>query len=352
MPTIQEVIQQYQAQLDARNIEAMTRLVESYKRAYSDLSKQQDALLLEIQAVRDRGEKVSAATINKLARYRELLRDTQAQLDKYAAIIEDEIRREAPGAVALGLDRAHDLVQSLFSGLAPEVQSQIMGTFQRLPAEAIEAMVGALWADSPLAGLLATFGTEAAAGIGDALIRGLLMGKGPRETAALLAREWGIPLARALAIARNEQLRAHRMASLAAYRANNHVVKGWAWHATEDTRTCMSCIAQHGSEHGLDETLDDHVQGRCCPIPITRTFAEMGLEGMEELEPVIQPGDGERWFEGLPEATQRQMMGPGKYEAWKGGRFDFAQLSKAVYDDRWGRSFVETPLKDLIGGQA
>lgn len=351
MPTIQEVIQQYQAQLEARNVEATARLLDSYKRAYADLSKQQDALLLEVQSMRERGVKVTRAQINKLRRYRELLKDTAAQMDKYAAIIEDEVWREAPGAVYIGLEQAEAMVQAAFSGLAPEAQAQIMGTFQRLPAEAVEAMVGAMRADSPLARLLATFGAEAAQGIGDALITNLIAGKNPRTVAARLANEWGMPLTRALTIARTEQLRAHRMATMASYRANSHIVKGWIWMATEDTRTCCSCLNMHGTKHGLDETLDDHVNGRCCASPVPVSFAELGLEGMDEIPPPVSEGDGERWFSGQPESAQRAMMGPGKYEAWREGRFTFSQLSKAVYSDEWGRSFVETPLKELVGGQ-
>lgn len=351
-PTIQDLIRQYQQQLDVQNAESVARLLEAYKRAYDQLSQAQDALILEVQAMRAAGKKITAAKINKLRRYRELLQQTAQQMDHYAGIIEDEVARAAPGAVYLGAQQAEDMVRTLFSGIPEAMQAQIIGTWQRLPDEAIQALIGALQAQSPLARItLAGFGAQAAQGIGEALVMALLSGKGPRETAARMAREWGIPLTRALTIARTEQIRAHRMAAMASYRANGHIVKGWIWHAQMDTRTCLSCIAQHGSEHPLGEDLDDHVAGRCVAVPITVSFAEMGLEGMEDYEfgRVANPGDGERWFSSLPEEAQRKMMGAGKYDAWRAGRFSFAKLSKAVYDDDWGRSFVETPLYELVG---
>jgi len=89
----------------------------------------------------------------------------------------------------------------------------------------------------------------------------------------------------------------------------------------------------------------------CYMLPITPTFAELGFEGMEETgaDTWLPDGAGEAWFRGLDEAAQRDMMGPGRYDAWQAGQFDFSQLSRAVHDRDWGRTFVETPLKDLIG---
>ena len=43
------------------------------------------------------------------------------------------------------------------------------------------------------------------------------------------------------------------------------------------------------------------------------------------------------------------MMGAGKYDAWKDGKFDFNALSKEHENDVFGLMRSETPLKDLIG---
>jgi hypothetical protein len=58
---------------------------------------------------------------------------------------------------------------------------------------------------------------------------------------------------------------------------------------------------------------------------------------------------GEDWFNKQDEATQKQIMGDAKYEAWKEGKFEFGQLSSEHTDDVYGLMRGETPLKDLIG---
>ena len=102
---------------------------------------------------------------------------------------------------------------------------------------------------------------------------------------------------------------------------------------------CESCIAMHGTFHTVDETLDDHFQGRCQMLPQT----------ILTRENTIAEGAGEAWFKGLPESQQQQIMGPGKWQAWKEDKFDFSQLSKQVDNDVFGTMRTASSLKDLIG---
>ena len=248
-----------------------------------------------------------------------------------------------------GVSQAEALVGELIADLPPKPAASVMATFNRMPKEGVEAMVGAMQADSPLPELLSTFGAESAQGIGDSLVRNLIAGRNPIPVARDMAKAWGIPLNRAMTIARTEMLRSHRMASLASYRANPHIVKGWKWHAQLDDKVCLSCVAQHGTLYNLDEAMPDHVNGRCAMVPISPSWSDLGFTGMPETQYPLAEGDGERWFKGLGDDEQRAMMGPGKYDAWKAGKFEFSQLSKAVVDKRWGRAFVETPLKELVG---
>lgn len=346
MPTIQEIIQQYQGQLLAQEAQAEQRLLESYQRIYDRLERDQDALLQEIVAS---GGEPGRASIRKMKRFQRLMADTEAEMQRYAAVIGDSVEANALGAAELGAEQAELLIRAQFAGGPAEAVTEIMATFQRLPREAIQAMVGALQEDSPLwTRTLMSFGEDTARGVGDSLIANILAGKNPIATAREMHKAWGVPLTRALTISRTEHLRAHRMASLTQYRANAHIVKGWKWYANLDTRTCMSCTAKHGTLFSLDDTLDDHPAGRCVMIPVTPTWQELGFEGMPDTGLALEECDGQRWFEGLSEADQIDMMGEGKWEAWKAGKFEFGQLSKAMYDRDWGRTFVEASLKSLL----
>jgi hypothetical protein len=64
---------------------------------------------------------------------------------------------------------------------------------------------------------------------------------------------------------------------------------------------------------------------------------------------IIEEGSGEEWFNAQSEATQRDMLGPGKYEAWKDGKFEFGDLSKTVDDPVYGPMRQEATLKELMG---
>jgi len=144
-------------------------------------------------------------------------------------------------------------------------------------------------------------------------------------------------------------MRAFRAATLAVYRANAHIVKGWIWHAKLDERTCMACVAMHGTEHTLDETLDDHPNGRCVMVPITATMADLGIDAPDTG---IQVDSGESWFAALSAEMQKAMMGPGLYDAWRRGLFTFDQLATRLWSDEWGAMIVQTPLYQLVGQAA
>ena len=105
-----------------------------------------------------------------------------------------------------------------------------------------------------------------------ALTVGVTLGRNPKQVAARMVRavqgnfEGG--LARALVIARTEQLDAYRAAAQAHHAANRDILQGWQWYAELDHRTCASCISHHGETHPLDEPGPlDHHQGRCTRLP-------------------------------------------------------------------------------------
>jgi len=236
----------------------------------------------------------------------------------------------------------------ILDGLPPDVAASMMNTWGVLPDDAVVALVGALQEGSPLAELLLRYGDDTAAQLGDVLVRGLASGIGARKVADEMRRVLGIPLSDALRISRTEIMRSFRAATLADYRANAHIVRGWIWHSALDRRTCMGCIAMHGTEHTLSEELDDHPNGRCAAVPITVSPRDIGIDLAWEQEPIET---GESWFERQPEAVQREMMGPGKYAAWKDGKFKVSDMVTQSTDKRWGTMRHERSLKDLLGGQ-
>jgi hypothetical protein len=78
-------------------------------------------------------------------------------------------------------------------------------------------------------------------------------------------------------------------------------------------------------------------------IPNVRQAAAFGLP-----QPEIEPG--EQWFKRQPEAFQRERMGPGRFDAWKAGKFDFRDLSVPYNDPVYGEMLREATLKGLLKG--
>jgi SPP1 gp7 family putative phage head morphogenesis protein len=343
--TIDELLADFRRRLLDAEAATAEELAGAYAEIVDRLSVQQAQLVLQIDNLRAQGVALNAEQIRQLDGYRRLLTDVEDELDDYSRLIEAAVRRNATTAVQEGLAQAQAL---LIAKLPPQLRPQIEAAFNRISLEAIVAAVTMLQDGSPLAQTLARFGIDGAAGIGQALLEALLRGDGPRQAAQRMVRDWGIPLTDALRIARTEMLRSHRWATLEGYRANSDVVVGWTWYAELDGKTCMSCIALHGTEFPLEEELDDHPNGRCTPLPITKTWAELGFEGLSDLENP-QEGDGERWFIELPVGQQIEMMGQSKWRAWQDGRFEFRQLAAERWDADWGRMFQEAGLAELLG---
>lgn len=177
------------------------------------------------------------------------------------------------------------------------------------------------------------------------LMRGVGLGNNPQRTAArMLNRVQGVfngGLARTLVIARTETLDAYRTAAQQAQKANSDVVTGWVWLATLSNRTCPSCIAQHGSKHKLAEPGPlDHHQGRCTRMPLTKTWADLGLD-IPEPPPAIP--DARRWFDRLPEAEKRKILGPARYDAYRAGRFPISDWSVRRSTPGWRDSMHTAP---------
>jgi SPP1 gp7 family putative phage head morphogenesis protein len=169
------------------------------------------------------------------------------------------------------------------------------------------------------------------------MLEGITLGYNPKKIARAFQESYGRGLTDALRMVRTAQLYSYREASRASYTANSDVVEGWIWSATLDGLTCMSCVAQHGTVHSMDERLNGHHNCRCAMVPKVILFPS----AISEV--------GEGWFAKQPEAVQRKMMGPGKYEAWKAGKFDLSQLSIEREDKVYGAMRGEAALKDLLG---
>jgi len=314
---------------DARQMASMARRWRQVEFALQD-----EIELLARRVADDKLSKAQKQEARYLAeRSQSLLRQTRREMGKYTEYLEPLIQNEQERMARAGIAHAASNINAVASEAGVTIQ------FDRLPVAAVENMVGLAGDGSPLTTLLESSYGAGVDGMFTELIRGVALGKNPRETAARMVRE-GLSqsLNRMMVIARTEQLRVYRESSRAAY-IQSGVVSGYKRLSAKDGRTCMGCLMADGRRYELTQPLDEHPAGRCSLVPI--------VNGM----PPIEWETGPDWFQKQEPAMQKNMMGSGRFAAWKDGKFDLDQLVSVRRNATWGDSLQPTSLRDLVGGE-
>lgn len=178
------------------------------------------------------------------------------------------------------------------------------------------------------------------------LMRSVAAGDNPRVAARrMIARTqdaFNGGRSRALTIARTEILDAYRRAGAQARTANPDVVEGWQWSCDFSARTCPACLSMHGERFPADVAgPEGHQNCRCAAVPVTKTWREMGFD---LDEPPSALPDANEWFESQGEATQRRVLGPSRYEAWKAGDYPMDKWARRRHTEGWRDSYVPSPV--------
>ncbi len=261
-------------QLDADVLLREAALERALKTAYgaiwARLTGDLDTLLAKVEAARAQGQLITSAWLYQEQRLLELVSQVESQMGLFADGTDLQIAAAQHAAALAAADHTTALMAA---GIGAPVGVGL--TFNRLPIEAIDQLVGRTYDGSPLSGLLGQLGPETGQAALDALVRGLAAGDGPRQIARALRDVLDVAYSKALTISRTEVLNAYRGAALANYQANSDVVNMWEWHA--DPKACDLCKAKHGQRYPLSTPFEEHPNGRCAPIPVTKTWAELGI---------------------------------------------------------------------------
>lgn len=303
--------------IDERNLSA---LIDAYGLMYDNLQGDIDALVKAIEKL----ENPTKTQVERLPEYKRMMRRAENELDRFTTYLETSIGAASMAAIGLGLSHSRQLVTAATgqstAGITPSVMRPLLSFLDR---------------EGPLYARLQELTGATVDKVVQSIIDGVGSGFNPRKIASAIQDAFGGGLTDALRNMRTVQIWSYRESARANYTASGFVT-GWIWYAELDADTCMSCTAQHGTVHGLDETLDGHYNCRCTPLPY--------IEGFDS--PVTQTG--QEWFDGLSAEQQRAMMGNSKHEAYTSGGFEFGQLSKQVPNEVYTTMRVETPLKDLV----
>lgn len=339
MANIYRQSQLFRAALIRRERRAATELAGVYTRMFAAVTRDLDQLLVRLATER------TAGLLVREQQLRMLLAQIEAQATRFTAIAVGKITQAQAREVEQGAEDALNLLRRAYTGAPPGLTI----SFAQLPQGVIESMVGNLGDGSPLRLLLNQFGPEASREISALLINAIGAGRSIRSIARDMHRLTQEPLARTLLVSRTEVLRAYRQGSISTYQANKDVVKGWTWVSAASARTCMACWMLHGTVHPNSEEFSDHPNGRCTPVPITKSWAELGFQGMPE-QPPIQSGQSQ--FLMLPAAEQRRIMGEAAYRAWKAGAVELDDFVGVKRSAEWGDTHHTRSLREILGPDA
>jgi len=259
-----------------------------------------------------------------------------AEAQRLREAIERDLRAFTPALAAIAREGVADGIEAGQAAALGMIGTQTGATLATLNSFGVAQMAGIVDSEAFRASLN-RFGPAAGQKAADILLTGIASGMGTTRIAKRLRdfvtgemRVW------ADATARTAMLTSFRRASHETYRANADVVGSWMWWAALDARTCMSCIAQHGTIHPLTEELTDHHKGRCSPLPIVR-----GTSWASDVQ------TGADWFERQPAGTQRGMLGPSAYGAYKRGEWDWSRVSVEYQDAVYGAMRREATLGEM-----
>lgn len=325
MPDPAVVIQMrsYKAALQRQEAAQMREMAQRWLQVERRLVAKQNRLIERMAEIHANGGTVTESMLINDERYRALMAQLAIEMDKYTNYAQRTIVDRQRQLARLGIVHAQQSIA---------VQGVSAG-FGMLPIEAVEFMAGLAGNGSPLRTLLVNTWGDAAEGLTDELIAGIGAGLNPREVARNMRRGSTRSLHRMMTVARTEQLRVYRMANLESYRASG-VVTSYIRVSARDSRVCAGCLAADGDEYDLATNFQSHPQCRCSLVP--------KVEGIP-----LKFQRGSEWFEEQPVKTQREILGPGRYDLWASGSVDFHDFATVRRDLIWGDAIVTTPLREL-----
>lgn len=344
---LQQVTAKYRAQLLAHEAQTERQLEAWYKHVLATIQPRLDALYKQIGAMQQSGEKIPPSWLyekNRLGSIKQLI---ASHIGTFAYNAGQVVLNLQHIGAALGQQSASEQLEAT-------VPAGIDYQFGVPSLKAITDMVGTLQDGSPLADLFATFGEQAAKDVQSALVTGLTLGDNPRKVAKDVEQALDVPRSRALTIARTEGMRNYRSANISTYQENSDVVDSMIRVADLSARSCAACIALNGTEYGLYDDPDFHVNDRCVLVPKTKSWADIlpdvDLSGIEETS--VQVQDGSEWFDQQDASTQRQILGSNAaYAAYKDGAITLKDLVGTQHSEAWGTSKYQKSLKEALGAK-
>jgi hypothetical protein len=249
-PAIVDAAIRHRAALLAREQAAVQAASVRWLAVERNLRAEIEALAMELALHPDRATRVQ---LLRMARYRALRAQVDDELRRYSAYMESRIVDGQRAMAAAALEHSAAMIDTAAA------EAQVAVPFVKLPRAAIEEMIGVAGDGSPLRAVLDSASRGAGDALGDVLVRGVALGKSPLVVAQEAIRlGLGKSFTRMQAIARSEQLRAYRSATLASYQ-DSRIIDSYTRISARDGRVCSACLFADGRTYPIGYGFDAHV---------------------------------------------------------------------------------------------
>ncbi len=324
-PLVVDVITNHRAALLARENAAMQANARAWLQVEQAIQAQVDALAYELANTAT----PSMGQLQRSRRYHALMEQTRDELRKYEDYLEPRIRSGQADMITAAMEHSRQAVNAVAT------EAQVVINFDRLPVSAVNDAIGLAGDGSPLRAVLQDASRVGPDALADQLVSGIALGRNPVTVARQAIRlGLGQSFTRMQTIYRTEMLRTYRQTTLASY-GNSNIIVGYTRISARDSRVCAGCLMSDGRFYPVDYGFDQHPNCRCSLIPRLRNV------------PPVQYQTGQEWFRQQPAATQRQILGAGRYDLWQRGDASLDDMVSRSWSDDWGGSLHPTRVRDL-----
>ena len=180
-----EAAERFRAQLLRMERDQAVRYVRTFGQIFNDLGPMIASLQAEIAAM----PSPSFEAVSTLARYKDLRREIAREVAKFGQFVDTDLTANMQQVIAMGLQHGE---QMTLAGLPEPLAAAIRAQWNRLPVDAVRALMGFLSPGSPLHDALRDqLGPAVAEGVEKALLKGIALGQNPRVVAEIIRRELG-----------------------------------------------------------------------------------------------------------------------------------------------------------------
>jgi len=258
----------------------------------------------------------SVPSIVRQAQLIALVDDIQQQMAALDIISARRITLEQQRVIVLSSEHVQALIRAY--GLLPRVNTVAVA---RLAAGAVQG--------APIQSLLAMYSSDAGEKARQVLVRGAILGDNPLKIAQDLRGAMQTAQYAVERVARTEVLRAYRGA--VQERTKEQGFNGVVWVCSANA--CAYCWSMSGTVYPSEMAMDTHPNCECSWAP--------------NIGPDNAIHDGEDAFAELPDAKQRDILGPTKFNAYKDGRIALSDLAGHAVHPIWGPIGYEKSLAEL-----